>query len=193
MATRRGRGAPHGDAVPTPGSIAEIAVGAIWFLAVVAFVAAAVLLVRRLPAWRVAALIGAVSSTVVIGLHPGPAVPDWWWTAWSSSRDAALAAHQHVHLPDDSPLAHPSHLHVWPFTVLAISDDTPPVEVPQDVVLTRPAAAGSGCASRRRSHGARPNPVGRPPLRTAGQHLTVPPRQAGGQGPRCRRGRAKPT
>ncbi len=36
---------------------------------------------------------------------------------------------------NDSPLAHPFHLHVWPFTVLAISDGTPPVGVPQDVVL----------------------------------------------------------
>jgi len=34
-----------------------------------------------------------------------------------------------------SPLAHPFHLHVWPFTVLATSDATPPVGVPQDVVL----------------------------------------------------------
>ncbi|MHA6781760.1 multicopper oxidase family protein [Pseudonocardia saturnea] len=33
------------------------------------------------------------------------------------------------------PLAHPFHLHVWPFTVLASSDGTPPVGVPQDVVL----------------------------------------------------------
>ncbi|BBG05905.1 FtsP/CotA-like multicopper oxidase with cupredoxin domain [Pseudonocardia autotrophica] len=34
-----------------------------------------------------------------------------------------------------SPLAHPFHLHVWPFTVLATSDGTPPLGVPQDVVL----------------------------------------------------------
>ncbi len=34
-----------------------------------------------------------------------------------------------------SPLAHPFHLHVWPFTVLAASDATPPTGIPQDVVL----------------------------------------------------------
>ncbi|MBP2371756.1 multicopper oxidase family protein [Pseudonocardia parietis] len=34
-----------------------------------------------------------------------------------------------------SPLAHPFHLHVWPFTVLATSDGARPVGVPQDVVL----------------------------------------------------------
>lgn len=34
-----------------------------------------------------------------------------------------------------SPLAHPFHLHVWPFTVLAMSDASPPAGVPQDVVL----------------------------------------------------------
>jgi FtsP/CotA-like multicopper oxidase with cupredoxin domain len=34
-----------------------------------------------------------------------------------------------------SPLAHPFHLHVWPFTVLATSDASPPLGIPQDVVL----------------------------------------------------------
>ncbi len=34
-----------------------------------------------------------------------------------------------------SPLAHPLHLHVWPFTVLATSDNTPPTGTVQDVVL----------------------------------------------------------
>ncbi|TPG36419.1 multicopper oxidase family protein [Mycolicibacterium hodleri] len=34
-----------------------------------------------------------------------------------------------------TPLAHPFHLHVWPFTVLASSDDAPPLGIPQDVVL----------------------------------------------------------
>ncbi|MGQ9411186.1 multicopper oxidase family protein [Mycolicibacterium gilvum] len=37
-----------------------------------------------------------------------------------------------------STLAHPFHLHVWPFTVLASSDNTPPLGVPQDVVLIPP-------------------------------------------------------
>jgi len=36
------------------------------------------------------------------------------------------------------PLAHPFHLHAWPFTVLATSDATPPTGVPQDVVLVPP-------------------------------------------------------
>jgi FtsP/CotA-like multicopper oxidase with cupredoxin domain len=31
--------------------------------------------------------------------------------------------------------AHPFHLHVWPFTVLATSDDTEPTGMLQDVVL----------------------------------------------------------
>ena len=34
-----------------------------------------------------------------------------------------------------TPLVHPFHLHVWPFTVVAISDNTPLPGVPQDVVL----------------------------------------------------------
>ncbi len=38
-------------------------------------------------------------------------------------------------ISNPSPLAHPFHLHVWPFTVLATSDGAPPLEVPQDVVL----------------------------------------------------------
>jgi hypothetical protein len=36
------------------------------------------------------------------------------------------------------PLAHPFHLHAWPFTVLATSDATPVAGVPQDVVLVPP-------------------------------------------------------
>jgi FtsP/CotA-like multicopper oxidase with cupredoxin domain len=34
-----------------------------------------------------------------------------------------------------TPLAHPFHLHVWPFTVLAVSDGTEPTGTLQDVVL----------------------------------------------------------
>jgi FtsP/CotA-like multicopper oxidase with cupredoxin domain len=37
-----------------------------------------------------------------------------------------------------TPMVHPFHLHVWPFTVLAISDGTPPLGVPQDVVVIPP-------------------------------------------------------
>jgi FtsP/CotA-like multicopper oxidase with cupredoxin domain len=33
------------------------------------------------------------------------------------------------------PLAHPFHLHVWPFTVTAASDGRPTSNLPQDVVL----------------------------------------------------------
>jgi FtsP/CotA-like multicopper oxidase with cupredoxin domain len=40
---------------------------------------------------------------------------------------------------DNSPTPSPPfHLHVWPFTVLATSDATPPSGVPQDVVLVPP-------------------------------------------------------
>ncbi|QJY45514.1 multicopper oxidase family protein [Pseudonocardia broussonetiae] len=38
-------------------------------------------------------------------------------------------------ITNPGPLAHPFHLHVWPFTVVELSDATPPVGVPQDVVL----------------------------------------------------------
>jgi FtsP/CotA-like multicopper oxidase with cupredoxin domain len=37
-----------------------------------------------------------------------------------------------------SPLAHPFHLHVWPFTVVATSDGAPTSGVPQDIVLVPP-------------------------------------------------------
>jgi FtsP/CotA-like multicopper oxidase with cupredoxin domain len=46
-----------------------------------------------------------------------------------------LGATEEWTVTNDSPLAHPFHLHVWPFTVLATSDATPPVGVPQDVIL----------------------------------------------------------
>ncbi len=38
-------------------------------------------------------------------------------------------------ITNPGPLAHPFHLHVWPFTVLATSDARPPLGIPQDVVL----------------------------------------------------------
>ena len=41
-------------------------------------------------------------------------------------------------LRNTGPLAHPFHLHAWPFTVLATSDATPPSGAPQDVVLVPP-------------------------------------------------------
>ncbi len=37
-----------------------------------------------------------------------------------------------------SPLAHPFHMHVWPFTVLAASDGRATTGTPQDVVLIPP-------------------------------------------------------
>ena len=49
-----------------------------------------------------------------------------------------LGAVEEWTVTNTSPLAHPFHLHVWPFTVLAISDNTPPLGVPQDVVLIPP-------------------------------------------------------
>jgi FtsP/CotA-like multicopper oxidase with cupredoxin domain len=39
---------------------------------------------------------------------------------------------------NNGPLAHPFHLHAWPFTVIATSDTTPVSGVPQDVVLVPP-------------------------------------------------------
>ncbi|WP_225924674.1 multicopper oxidase family protein [Pseudonocardia abyssalis] len=39
---------------------------------------------------------------------------------------------------NSSPLAHPFHIHVWPFTVLATSDDRPTTGTPQDVVIVPP-------------------------------------------------------
>lgn len=47
----------------------------------------------------------------------------------------ALGTIEEWTITNTSPLAHPFHLHVWPFTVLATSDNTPPLGVPQDVVL----------------------------------------------------------
>lgn len=49
-----------------------------------------------------------------------------------------LGATEEWTVTNTSPLAHPFHLHVWPFTVLAISDNTPPLGIPQDVVLIPP-------------------------------------------------------
>lgn len=47
-----------------------------------------------------------------------------------------LGAVEEWTVTNTSPLAHPFHLHVWPFTVLASSDNnTPSLGVPQDVVL----------------------------------------------------------
>jgi FtsP/CotA-like multicopper oxidase with cupredoxin domain len=41
-------------------------------------------------------------------------------------------------ITNTGPFAHPFHLHVWPFTVLATSDGRQPAGVPQDVVLVPP-------------------------------------------------------
>lgn len=41
-------------------------------------------------------------------------------------------------ISSSGPFAHPFHLHVWPFTVLATSDGRRPEGVPQDVVLVPP-------------------------------------------------------
>ena len=46
-----------------------------------------------------------------------------------------LGATEEWTVDNTGPLAHPFHLHVWPFTVLAASDGTPPAGMPQDVVL----------------------------------------------------------
>ncbi|AEA28922.1 multicopper oxidase type 3 (plasmid) [Pseudonocardia dioxanivorans CB1190] len=46
-----------------------------------------------------------------------------------------LGAIEEWTIDNPGPLAHPFHLHVWPFTVLDYSDATLPTGVPQDVVL----------------------------------------------------------
>ena len=58
--------------------------------------------------------------------------------AFHSDRDdqtITLGTTEEWTVTNAGPLAHPFHLHVWPFTVLASSDTTPPIGVPQDVVL----------------------------------------------------------
>ncbi|WP_214368001.1 multicopper oxidase family protein [Pseudonocardia sp. H11422] len=47
----------------------------------------------------------------------------------------ALGTTEEWTIINTSPLAHPFHLHVWPFTVLAHSDGTPTTGTPQDVVI----------------------------------------------------------
>lgn len=47
----------------------------------------------------------------------------------------ALGAIEEWTITNTTQMAHPFHLHVWPFTVLASSDGTPPLGVAQDVVL----------------------------------------------------------
>lgn len=64
----------YADAVPAPGSAAGYAVGGLWLVATVLFVAAAVLLVAGRAAWRMTALAAVVVSASVIGLMPGQAV-----------------------------------------------------------------------------------------------------------------------
>jgi FtsP/CotA-like multicopper oxidase with cupredoxin domain len=49
-----------------------------------------------------------------------------------------LGATEEWILINTSPMAHPFHLHVWPFTVLADSQGNPPTGTPQDVVLLPP-------------------------------------------------------
>ena len=47
----------------------------------------------------------------------------------------ALGAIEEWTITNTTPMVHPFHLHVWPVTLLASSDGTPPLGVPQDVVL----------------------------------------------------------
>ncbi|SPM38323.1 Multicopper oxidase with three cupredoxin domains (includes cell division protein FtsP and spore coat protein CotA) [Mycobacterium numidiamassiliense] len=60
---------------------------------------------------------------------------------FDSARDdqtVALGAIEEWTVINTTPMAHPFHLHVWPFTVLASSDGTSPIGTPQDVVLVPP-------------------------------------------------------
>ena len=50
----------------------------------------------------------------------------------------AYGATEEWTVTNTSPLAHPFHIHVWPFTVLARSDSATPTGIPQDVVLIPP-------------------------------------------------------
>ncbi|WP_343938523.1 multicopper oxidase family protein, partial [Pseudonocardia zijingensis] len=61
--------------------------------------------------------------------------------AYDPDRDDQIVAAGTVEewtVTNTGPLAHPFHLHVWPFTVVAASDGRPPLGVPQDVVLVPP-------------------------------------------------------
>lgn len=64
----------YADAVPTAGSTAAYVVGALWLVAAILFVAAAVLLALGRPAWRLTALAALVISAPVIGLAPAQTV-----------------------------------------------------------------------------------------------------------------------
>lgn len=55
--------------------------------------------------------------------------------AQRDDQTVALGAIEEWTVTNPSPMAHPFHLHVWPFTVLATSDGTPPSAAPQDVIL----------------------------------------------------------
>lgn len=56
----------YADADPAPGSAAGVAVGMVWLAAALLFLLAAVLLVRRRPEWRSAAVLGVVASVPVL-------------------------------------------------------------------------------------------------------------------------------
>jgi hypothetical protein len=67
-------GLRYADAAPAPGSAAAYVVGGLWLMAMVLFVAGAVLLVAGRAAWRMTALAAVVLSVLVIGLMPSQAV-----------------------------------------------------------------------------------------------------------------------
>jgi FtsP/CotA-like multicopper oxidase with cupredoxin domain len=61
--------------------------------------------------------------------------------SYDAERDDQIVAAGTVEdwtVTNTGPLAHPFHLHVWPFTVVAASDGRPMSGVPQDVVLVPP-------------------------------------------------------
>lgn len=89
----------YAAAVPTPGTAAAYAVGALWLAAAVLFVLAALLAVMRRVAWRFVAIAAVLVSGGVIGLAPGQARAGLVFdalvlvaVAWSAWRE-----HRHHH------------------------------------------------------------------------------------------------
>ncbi|MGQ0773762.1 MAG: multicopper oxidase family protein [Pseudonocardiales bacterium] len=97
-----------------------------------------------LPTTLLAEISGTASATAVrqIAFQMGMGMGGMAFTingrAFDPERDdqtVRLGTIEEWIVTNPSPLAHPFHLHVWPFTVLATSDATPPTGTPQDVVL----------------------------------------------------------
>ena len=71
-------------------------------------------------------------------LRPGPRRPDRRLRQHRDDQTVAFGSTEEWVVTNSSPLAHPFHLHVWPFTVVAASDGRATTGTPQDVVLVQP-------------------------------------------------------